>query len=455
MTELSIFSAEALKARRSKPLQLPAYFLRLPTAFAIAIVFASTAAGLLWAVLARIPIKVPGRAVVVNVNDIKPLITRSSGKIAIIPPSISATRYTLDKELFNFYTSKSFTGNIQDLFQVSELLLEDSAPNQLQNYTKLVRNAALLKEISSSKFAVTRGQVVAIVFNEDSRTDLANKVINAREEFETNELAIKRTKANVASLKQQLSRQHKIVESYRSLQTAGAATDLDLMQALQQYTSLNMQISDNNNNIDQMVTKNESITSELQSSISEYISNQYVFAESDGYISDLSKGNEQYSDVNQPILFFSSQPTSHLPSWIIGFTDDRSANLISDGMQVLATPLGVNKSQYGGIRGTISTKLPYSITSAKLASIVGMDSVANASSVSTSTPNLIVIKLSMDSTGTSYKWISNQTPPTQTGVGDVLDLDIEVEKQSPLLMSIPFLKKYLGLEGPTEFTSPR
>ena len=107
------------------------------------------------------------------------------------------------------------------------------------------------------------------------------------------------------------------------------------------------------------------------------ITNMYVFSDAVGYVSNLSKGNEQYSDVNQPVLFFSSQPSYSLPSWIVGFTDDRSANQIRDGMSVIATPQGINKSQYGGIRGYVSTKIPYTTTGKKLSNIVGIDSLAD------------------------------------------------------------------------------
>ena len=159
------------------------------------------------------------------------------------------------------------------------------------------------------------------------------------------------------------------------------------------------------------------------------------------------------SDTNQPILFFSFQPNySSRDCW---FTDDRSANQIRDGMSVIATPEGVNKSQYGGIRGHVSTKVPYTMTSQKLSNIVGIESLADISRTAATSPNLLVIRLSMASDGNSYKWTTSQTPPVKTGIGDVLNLDINVQEQSPLMMAVPFIKKYLGLDGPTDFTESR
>lgn len=455
MSNQSIFSADALKARRAKPLSLPTYFLRLPSAATIALIVASAAVAMGWAVFAKVPIKVPGRAVVVNVNDVKPMNTKSSGRILIVSPPISATRSTFDYELYRFYNSEKFSGSIPDLIQTVNDVLFDTSPAQLANYSKLVKNAGLLEDISTSRFPVSRGQVVTIVFNEDSRTKLSNELISAREEYETNNLVIKRASNNLRSLLSQASGQYQIVVSYKKLKELGAASEVNLLQAVQEYARLKKDISDTRNNINQLETKNKSLANQLQSKLVEYITNQYVFAEGDGFISNLSKGNEQYSDINQPVLFFSSQPSSSLPPWIVGFTDDRSANLIRDGMQVIATPQGVNKSQYGGISGFVSTKVPYTMTSQRLSNIVGIESLANISSKSTSAPNLIVIRLAMDATGSSYKWTTSQAPPVTTGIGDVLDLDISIQEQSPLMMAIPFIKKYLGLDGPTDFTEGR
>ena len=455
MSKQSIFSADALRARRAKPLNLPTYFLRLPSALMIALIVASTLVGLAWSIFAKIPVKVPGKAVVVNVNDIKPMITKSSGRILIVPPSISSTRSTIDDELFKFYNTDEFDGSVPDLVKTIEEVLIDTSPDQFANYSKLTNNSSLLSDISTSRFKVTRGQVVTIVFNEESRTKLSNNLISSVKKYNTNNLEIDRAQTTVDSLKAQSIKQSQMVEAYQGLKSVGASSQVNLLEAIQTLNSLNQRISEAKNNIDQTRIKNKSLSSELQSDLIEYITNMYVFSDADGYVSNLSKGNEQYSDTNQPILFFSSQPSYSLPPWIVGFTDDRSANQIRDGMSVIATPDGVNKSQYGGIRGHISTKVPYTMTSKKLSNIVGIESLADISRTAASSPNLLVIRLAMDSDGSSYKWTTSQTPPVKTGIGDVLNLDINVLEQSPLMMAVPFIKKYLGLDGPTDFTESR
>ena len=309
MSKNSIFSADALRARRAKPLNLPTYFLRLPSALTIVLILASTLAGLAWSFFAKIPVKVPGKAVVVNVNDIKPLITKSSGRILILPPAISATRTAFDKQLFMFYNQSDFDGDVPDLLTIIKQVLLDTSPDQFSNYSKLTNNTGLLNDISSSRFKVSRGQVVTIVFNEESRTKLSNKMISSVKRFRTNNLEIKRRNTTLKSLQAQAARQSQLVEAYEELKRVGASSQLNLLDAIQTLNTLNQQISETMNNLDQIRVSNKSLSSELQSELIAYISSMYVFADANGYVSNISKGNEQYSDTNQPILFFFTQPT--------------------------------------------------------------------------------------------------------------------------------------------------
>ena len=451
----SIFSADALRARRAKPLNLPSYFLKLPSAIGFIFIFISTAMGLLWAIFAKIPINVPGYAVVVNINDVKPMITKSSGRIHVITPSISATRTIIDKQIYSFYNSNSFDDSLDNLITLTNSVLYDTSPYQFTNLSRLTKNANILNTIATSQFSVKKGQVVTIVFNEEERSLLSNKLINLSKEYSTNLSTINRNRKNLSAFKEQKNNQKKMIESFSELARIGAISKLHGLEEVSKYDNLLMKIRNTENDIELIGLRNKSITTSLRSALISYINSVYVFSESDGYISNIAKGNEQYAENNQPILFFSNFPSSSLPPLIVGFSDERSANLITPGMKVIATPEGVNKSQYGGIKGVISTKLPYTMTSKRLSGIVGIDSIGSIAKGNITASNLLTIKLFQEFNGEGYKWTTSQKPPVRTGIGDVLNLTIEVDSQSPLMMALPAIKKYTGLEGPTDFIQPR
>lgn len=453
----SIFSAEALKSRRAKEIGLPSVFLRLPTASTILIIFSCALAGLGWALFAKIPIKVPGRGVVVNINDVKPLITKVDGRILVVTPEVSAIRKTLDRKLFDFYNDSTSSDNytVDDLIGITKAVLNDTNQTQYSNISKLVQNAAILNDISSARFTAQKGQVVTIVFNEKVRSQLGDELISLEKNYQTNTGAIKRNQLNIAAYNLEAKDAQSLIDATRYLADLGAQTKFKVAEERTKYNEVVRKIRTLNNDNEQLRQKNDTLAIELQSKLTEYINSVYVFAEETGYITSMAKGNGQYAEINQPILFFSRLPSTSLPDLIVGFTDEKSANLITDGMKVVATPEGVNKSQYGGINGRITTTLPYTLTSERLSTIVGIESIRDLASQDTRAPNLTVIKLAKNSNGEGYEWTTKQIPPSKTNIGDVLNLDIHVDSQTPLMMAIPFIKKYLGLEGPTDFKAPR
>ena len=447
----SIFSAEALKARKTKSHSQPALFLRLPTKATVALVVASSLGALGWAVFAKIPIMVPGSAVVVNVNDIKPLVAQSSGRVLILTNAISKTRRGTDSQLYKFYNNR--TGNkisMQDLLAKTRLTLNDSSPDTYNNQRKIVSNATILRDISDSTFNVVRMQAVAVIFNETARRSLEASFVEAERNYQNNIVRKKSIATRLVNQKSLLKQRQKISKAYKNLEVVGATSELQFIEGESKVDNLKASIVQLENKIIKLKANNKELTNNLATKLSSYISETYVFSESQGYVTNISRGNNQIATEGDTILFFSHAPSSNIPSLIAGFIDDKYSNLIEPGMKVVATPLGVNKSQYGGIKGSIQSKLPFSVTNQKLATIVGLDSLGTMSQ--SANPNLITVRLSKTYDGSGYRWTTKLVPESKTGVGDSLNLSVKVDEQSPLMMAVPIIKEYLGLEGPTQFT---
>ena len=447
----SIFSAEALQARKTKRLSQPALFLRLPTKVTLSLVIASTVGALAWAIFAKVPIKAPGTALVVNVNDIKPLVAKSNGRVLILTNTISKTRRKIDLDLYKFYNQKS--GNtypMQELLATTTLAINDSSPLVYNNLRKIVSNASILKDISESTFKVVRGQAVAVIFNEIARRSLEASFLKAQRDYKNNLLQINRLENRLKNQISLLNQREQISKSYKNLEKIGATSKLKVIESKSSVDQLKGSKSDLESQIVKQHANNKQLANDLASKLSSYISATYVFSSSQGYVTNIARGNNQMATEGDTLLFFSHAPSTTIPSLIVGFIDDRYSNLIRPGMSVVATPLGVNKSQYGGIKGFIQSKLPFSVTNQKLSQIVGLESFGSLSR--SSNPNLVTVRLNKNYQGTSYQWTTKLIPESATGVGDTLDLSINVDEQSPLMMAVPVIKRYLGLEGPTTFT---
>ena len=446
----SIFSAEALKARKAKPLSQPALFLRLPTKLTLALVISSSFAALAWAVFAKVPIKAPGTALVVNVNDIKPLVAKSNGRVLIITNTISRTRRKFDIDLYKFYNKKAGnTFKMPELLATTILALNDSSPLVYTNLRKIVSNANILKDISESTFKVVRGQAVAVIFNEVARRSLETSFLKSQRDYKNNLLQISRLQNKLKNKISLLNQREQISQSYKKLEKIGATSKLKVIESKSSVDQLKGSISDIETQIVKQQANNKQLANDLASKLGSYISATYVFSSSQGYVTNIARGNNQIASEGDTLLFFSHAPSTSIPSLIVGIIDDRYSNLIRPGMNVVATPLGVNKSQYGGIKGSIQSKLPFSVTNQKLSNIVGLESFGSLSK--TSNPNLVTVRLSKNYQGTSYQWTTKLVPESKTSVGDTLDLSINVDELSPLMMAVPVIKRYLGLEGPTTF----
>ena len=446
----SIFSAEALKARKAKTLSQPALFLRLPTKATVALVIASTFGALGWAVFAKIPIMVPGNAVVVNVNDIKPLVAKADGRVLILSNILAKTRRDIDQKLYQFYNKRAgIEVPMQKLLSTVQLTINDSSPGTYNNQRKIVSNASILKDISDSSFSVVRSQAVAQIFNETARRELEASFIEAEQNYNDNIIHNKSLRTRLKNQNNILNQRIKITKAYEKLESVGATSQLQLIESESNVENLKSTIMQLETKMTKLKADNKELANSLATKLSSYISATYVFSESRGYVTNISRGNNQMATAGDTLLYFSHAPSSNIPSLIVGFIDDSYSNLVDPGMKVVATPLGVNKSQYGGIQGYIQSKLPFTVTNQKLASIVGLDSIG-AMSQNTS-PNLITVRLNKMYNGKGYQWTTRLVPQSKTGVGDTLSLSVQVDEQSPLMMAVPIIKEYLGLEGPTNF----
>ena len=393
---------------------------------------------------------VPGNAVVVNVNDIKPLVAKANGRVLIITNTLAETRKDIDAELYKFYNKRAgIKMPMQELFSVTQLTINDSSPGTYNNQRKIVSNASILKNISNSSFSVVRSQAVAQIFNETARRKLEASFIEAKRDYEDNVIREESLRTRLENQKSLLAQRVKIAEAYKKLENIGATSQLQLIESESSVDSLRSSILQIETEIRQLEAKNNELSNSLATKLSSYISATYVFSESRGYVTNIARGNNQMATAGDTLLFFSHAPSSNIPSLIVGFVDDNYSNLIEPGMKVVATPLGVNKSQYGGIQGYIQSKLPFTITNQKLASIVGLDSLGVMAS--STSPNLITVRLNKRYDGSGYKWTTKLKPQSKTGVGDTLNLSVTVDEQSPLMMAVPVIKEYLGLEGPTNF----
>mgnify|MGYP006266300283 CR=1 FL=1 len=178
-----------------------------------------------------------------------------------------------------------------------------------------------------------------------------------------------------------------------------------------------------------------------------------VFAPEGGFYL-LAKFVRNGSHVNQgdELLSYTSQPPA-LPEVVPIFLDGPMAEQVNDNMEVLVTPRGISRAAYGGIRGTVIevNKLP--LLGAGITGAVGSRSLARTIEQRRSAPYLVWVRLQLaeprychqTQSRRCYRWSSGRRPPHPVRLATLADALITTGRQRPITVVMPALRRALGL----------
>jgi hypothetical protein len=136
------------------------------------------------------------------------------------------------------------------------------------------------------------------------------------------------------------------------------------------------------------------------------------------------------------------------------FLDSATSQQLSEGMQVLVTPRGISRAQYGGIPGTIVEVRKLPLPQAGMAAHAGGRTLAASIEQSINgAVYLAQVKLEQAEpaycqqmlSARCYRWSSRRHPPLPVRLGTLADVQINVQYQRPVEFVMPALRKALGI----------
>jgi hypothetical protein len=152
-------------------------------------------------------------------------------------------------------------------------------------------------------------------------------------------------------------------------------------------------------------------------------------------------------------LFTFSVERPILPKVVPVFVDAATSQQLNEGMQVLLTPKGISRAQYGGIPGVVDEvgKLP--LPAEGIAAFAGGRTLAG--SIQQSLPSTYLVRVKLQQAEPAYcqqmlslrcyKWSSNRRPPFPVRLGTLADVQITVQYRRPIEFVMPALRQALGL----------
>lgn len=490
-----IFEQVALEKLRSGSDQSkPVVFLPLPVRTSAIVAVAITGLGVLWAVLARVPVQVNGISTIVPEGSVSSALARADGVIyyqisGIGPQRLSTLQQQRNQQLAMFWEqSVVATKDTIPFAQLSQLafdaigpaegqiLLMPEAHDKPQSYDG--NNG---QHVTPRNLFVPANTVVARVDNAAAveeldtirrltkpKLTLSQQIINDRR---------KRSSAynNIDPLillqlqdkRQELVEREQLLLRLQALWRKGYVSATQLLQEQSTVLGLRQQLVQLNRDrlgnsfstTDQRQQANEAelnslqTTNQLQNALVAYMSKVFTIVPPSGvYLVALYQQNGMQVKQGDELFTYSiKQPV--LPQVVPVFVNATTVQQLEPGMRVLVTPKGISRAQYGGILGSIKEVGRLPLAGEALAAVAGGRSLATAIGQVTPSPYLVKVKLQLANpercqqllSRQCYAWSTRRIPPFPVRMGSQADVQLTTIYRRPIEFVMPALREVLGL----------
>lgn len=475
----------------------PVRILSAPLGNLLKISLAMSAAAVAWACIAKVPWQVDGLAVVTPPGGISTVYPQADGTLIYLRNErgrivtneesakiIEKVQYFLNNGANEFYkNSQDFVNNPVTTINGLESLMNE--------YTSIVSKSYEGEELLFGNRAVfnsnypylKKGDIIAFIKNPIRKISIINKATDARSKLETLRRTMLTYRSQSNSYKKRLKKleinynnvakyyelNNNFQETLKRLNTAGYVPKNTYISGigsttnfislgdsyLQQGQQLTIELNNTENRMNEAINDIIKSITQLRNEINEYIEKSYVFMPKNGYLTEYSSVNLTFTNKNTPVFEYSDQ-SPELPEYTYAFFGTQQAAQVFPGMKVLATPYGISRSQYGGIKGYVISIDESPASQGSIANVSGSSRIAATFVENLQIPYRVLIKLEKNKNTnrnqcqkniiSCYKWNSGAIPPFPVKLGNILAIQATTTEYTPLQLMIPKLRTFLGLE---------
>ena len=478
----------------------PIKILAAPLGLLLKITVAVSAAGAAWAVFAKVPWQVDGLAVVTPPGGLSSVIAPNEGTLIylrdergkIIADAEGKVTLQIVKNFLNetHEFNNITTSYIDNPTDEAMIEFQKKIDRMLEITTKTVYDPDKIgqggRAVFDSKYPfLKQNTIIAFLYSPERKIEIINDAIDANSKLKALRRIMKTYKAQkttyinrldklklaYSSVAKHFSVNDNFEKSLRKLNQAGyvpnntyvsgIASTANYFSLGEQYLQQAQQLTIELNNIDNKM--NDSINSvvetvtKLRDHVNEYIANSYVYMPQDGYLIEYSSVNNTFVKKNTPLFEFTDSPPD-LPEYAYAYFGAEQASQVFPGMRILSTPLGISRSQYGGIKGKIVAIDDNPSSLEAINSVSGSSQIAQTFVKNMQIPYRVLIKLEKNNkttlkdctkpkrTQTCYAWNSGAIPPFPVKIGNVLTVQATTTEYTPLQLMIPRLRRFIGLQ---------
>ena len=425
-----------------------------PLRVSIAITLITSVGGLIWACFAKVPFYVNGYALLLRSGSSHRLHSRAEGELNHNFNELGVQPSKLDRALYEItHLGKVVDSSVSAA--LAERVIEMTAERQRDRAGKYPKNylskGSLLSWIDApAERASLRDSLDYYRLTEKARLSTAKELVAID----------KRLRQKIRLLRKELSTQMDFLKTIKELNDRGFASQVKVLEEqskvdsiLSEILSHEERLAANQAQLLQAEIAAETASTDLVKDLRTYAGNNLIFAEHDFFITRVLAPNLTQVREKDPVLRVSLLPLDTLPDVIPGFLSQQAAQQVAVGMNVLATPIGMSRAQYGGMLAKVLhvERLPSSIT--QIRESVGSEGVADELTALIPQPTKVIIQLQTDastkgSEKDGIKWSSSGKIPYTVRQGDLLSIQITTQRVRPISLLIPWLRGFTGTTAP-------
>lgn len=469
----------------------PASFLPLPVRMTAIAAAGIAAVGVLWSIVARVPVQVNGTAAIVPPSGLSSLVAASNGELffqvgGLAPDRLSARQRENNARLTNFWNNDataltSAVNSAESLDQMVNAALAAVSGQPLLLPQALEGNEAFDETMGARAITYPAGTVIARVVNTLNHQELNSALLSTQPTTrllrQQQQERLKRAgqlgqlrsmqgdqKATIAA---EIKQRRELYGRYLKLWKQGYLPATTLLQEQSNINNLESQLlNTDGTSINTGINRGEQIDQAKQAAINNldsrnklenalvtFLTRSTLFAPKNGFFI-LAANFNNGSSVREgdELVSYTIQPPA-LPKELPVFLDGVSAQQVSDGMRVLVTPKGISRAQFGGIPGTVEqvSKLP--VQGDGLLGVLGSRSLAAAIQQQLPTPYVVRVRLEQAEpkfcrqalSRRCYRWSSGRMPPHPVRLATLADVQITTTYRRPIEFVMPALRRAFGL----------
>ena len=469
----------------------PASFLPLPVRLTAIAAAAIAGIGVVWSVLARVPVQVNGTAAIVPSSGMSSLVAPTSGHLryqvnGLGPNMLPADQQRNNQLLSRFWTleARVFTSKVGSVSNLDTLVQAALAPvnGQLLILPADLPDQELYDTLGSRQLiSYPEGTVVARVVDPLAHQELNGALLSTlptvdlQQRLRRERLRRSDQYRNLGGLQQgqrlaiarELQDRQALYQRLQGLWKQGYIPATQLLEEESRINNLRNQLlsSDSSqlgtriNSQDQLDQSQQAFVTDvdsrnrLESQLITFLTRTSLFAPNTGFylLATFFRDNSLVRQGDE-VLTYTTKP-AELPQVVPVFLDGTAAQQVSEGMSVLLTPRGISRAEFGGIRGSVVevNKLP--LLGEGVFGAVGSRSLASSIQQTTPSPYLVWVKLNQSEPAfcrqalsrRCYSWSSGRLPPHPVRLATLADVQITTTHRRPVEFVMPALRRTLGL----------